>query len=127
MTNSTGSLSRATTDSSVRSARHAFTSPIVAAVSSFFLRCCTPIRQSLIASGKRQNVSFIKLPSIVGICSALLCSALRLAENAYAPAPDAAGYVPEVASAPAAPLALLRALARAAGTGRAGVQHGVPK
>ena len=58
---------------------------------------------------------------------ALLCSALRLAKNAYAPAPDAAGHVPEVASAPTAPLALLRALARAAGTGRAGVQHGVPK
>ena len=57
----------------------------------------------------------------------LLCSALRLAENAYAPTPDAAGHVPEVASAPAAPPALLRALARAAGTGRAGVQHGVPK
>ena len=58
---------------------------------------------------------------------ALLCSALRLAENAHAPAPDATGHVPEVASAPAAPFALLRALARAAGTGRAGVQHGVPK
>ena len=61
------------------------------------------------------------------LCSALLCSALRLAENAYALAPDAAGQVPEIASAPAAPLALLRALARAAGTSRAGVQHRVPK
>src|ERR1700722_5945437 len=79
MTNSTSSLSRATTDSSVRPARHAFTSPIVAAVSSFFLRCCIPIRPSLIASGKRQDVSSIKLPTIVGICSTLPCSALLYA------------------------------------------------
>lgn len=72
MTNPTSSLSRVTTGSSVRPARHAYTSPIVTAVSSLFLQCCTPICPSLIASGKRQDVSSIKLPPIVGLCSALL-------------------------------------------------------
>ena len=113
------SLNRATVDSSVRPARHACPSSIVAAVSSFSLRDCTLIHPSLNCLGKTPG--YFELPPIIGRCSDLLCSALRLAENAYAPAPDAAGHVPEVASAPAAPLALLRALACAAGTSRAGV------